>query len=196
MVNRRLKQGLAIFVAVAFVLSIIFFIPHVPNGNLVTYELLVPNSLIVPTSPFYSLAPKTFSNQNVSSLGGFFDTKVSEVVASTNATNLLQLTEYILKNNNIGFNSSNGLITCIYSTNFTKSICDNSTYSWYLFSGIGNSLSLGYGGFNNPSLASISLDSIYQTNLTFVLVYLNPNLNSVNTNSSSGAARSTIPILK
>ncbi len=191
MVNRRIKQGLAIFVAVAFVLSIIFFIPHVPNDNLITYELLVPNNLIAPSSPYYSLAPATFSNQNVSSLGGFSETEVSEVVASTNATNLLQLTEFILKNDNIGFNTSNGFLTCIYSANFTRSICDNSTYSWYLFSGFGDSLSLGYGNSNNPALSSISLNSIEESNFSFVLAYLNPNLNSANTNSSSG-----IPVLK
>ena len=191
MVNRRIKQGLAIFVAVAFVLSIIFFIPHVPNDNPITYELLVPNSLIIPSSSFYSLAPETFSNQNVSSLGGFFKTAVSEVVASTNATNLLQVTEYILKEDGIGFNSSNGFITCIHSDNFTKSLCDNSTYGWYLFSGTSGSLSLGYSGSNDPSLSSISLDSIEENNLTFVLAFLNPNLNSANTNSSS-----SIPVLR
>ena len=189
MIRRLVKQILAIVIAVAFIGSLLYFIPKFPNENILSYSILVPSRFINASSAFYSNTPLIFSNQNFSSIGSVSQA-ISNIISSTNATNLLQLTNFLLGLNKIKSNESNGEITCLYSENFTKSLCDNANYTWLLFYGIGTQLSL-YQNSNNPSLSSISLNSIQDNNVTFVLVYANPNSIGVSSTSSGGG-----PILR
>jgi hypothetical protein len=189
MIRRLVKQILAIIIAVAFIASILYFIPKFPNENILSYSILVPDQFINASSTFYSTAPLTFSNQNFSSIGSVSQ-PISNIISSTNATNLLQLTNFFLSLNKIKSNESNGGVICLYSENFTKSLCDNANYSWLLFYGTGTQLSL-YQNSNSPSLSSITLNSIQNNNVTFVLVYANPNSIGVSSTSSGGG-----PILR
>lgn len=180
MVNRRLKQILAIIVALAFVGSILFFIPKVPNNSEVSYQILIPNSLIN-SSYLDSFSSATFSNLNVSSLGGASGT-VDNVIADTNATNLLSLTNFVLNSSKLNYNESGGNIACVISTKFNQTLCNNDNYKWLLFSGTGSSVSLDSGA----KLSSISLNSV-QNGTNFILIYYN-------TQTSTSSKTNSTPI--
>ncbi|MCL5101691.1 MAG: hypothetical protein M1348_03735 [Candidatus Parvarchaeota archaeon] len=188
MVNRRLKQIVAIMIAVAFVGSIIFFIPQVPNSTPLSYEILTPNNLINSTSVFYSLSPARFSNINVSDLGGIAQTPVSSITASTNATNLLELTNFILSSANLSYVESGGRLICVTSKQFLRDLCNNATASWELFTITGTNSALPYTGYGsispgNVSLSQIKLNSISSTT-NFILIYYSGQTGSTNNSGS------------
>ncbi len=171
--KRIVKQIVAILIAVGFVGSIVFFIPHVPNSTPVAYNILIPNNLLRPNSTFYSLAPVTLGNVNVSSIGGIGESTVSAVLTNTNSTNLLQLTEFLLSQDGFSYVQGNGRLVCVSSPQLVTEVCDNGTYDWTLFSGSG-SASLGlYDNSLNASLSAITINSL-STNTSFFLVYYNP----------------------
>jgi hypothetical protein len=185
MVNRRIKQIVAIAIALGFAASIIFFIPRVPNATPFTYEILAPTALINHTSPLVGQVPLNFNGENVSSLGGVSYTPIDNIISSTNASNLMQFTGVLLNQSNITYTETNGALDCLNSKQFLSPMCSNSTYSWFLFYSDGQGFSL-YNGNGFPSLSSISLKSVVGSNITMLLVYMNPGV-GVTTSNSSGA---------
>ncbi|MCL5009631.1 MAG: hypothetical protein M1433_01465 [Candidatus Parvarchaeota archaeon] len=187
MVKRLIKQIVAIFIAIAFVASIMFFIPKVPNSTPFTYEILVPNNMINSSSPLLNRVPLTFSGQNMSAIGGVYYTPISDIISSTNATNLMQFTNAIVSQNNITYNESSGQLECLYSTQFLAPLCSNATYEWLVFYSSGDGFSL-YNGNGAPLLSSVNLKQLEGDNITMLLVYTS--LNNGGANASSG-----IPLL-
>ncbi len=184
MVNRRIKQIVAIAIAVGFAASIMLFIPRVPNSTPFTYEILAPTTMINQTSLSLGQVSINFNGENVSSLGGVSYTPIGNIISSTNASNLMQFTGVLLNQSGITYTEAKGTLDCMYSNQFLSPICDNSTYSWFLFYSNGQGFSL-YQGNGVPSLSSISLKSIVGSNITMLLVYMNPGA-GVTTSNSSG----------
>lgn len=188
MVNRKLKQIAALLIAIAFVGSIIFFIPQVPNSTPLSFEILAPNNLIKMNSSFYSFSPVKFSNVNVSILGGpLAQEPISNVLTSTNSTDLLELTNFILSNSNFSYIESNGRLICVKSKQLLVNLCNNATFSWELFSLTGSNSALPYSGIGSISPGNVSLSAIKLSSLlestSFILIYYNGQGN-VNTNNS------------
>ena len=178
MANKRVKQILAVFIAIAFVGSILFFIPKVPNNNQLSFEVLVPNVFIANSSRF-SFSTATFSNLNVSSLGGLSGT-VDNVIANTNSTTLLSLTNAVLNSSKFLYNESGGNLECVISPKFKQKLCNNQNYTWLLFSGVGSIVSIDAG----VKLSSISLSSV-QNGTKFILIYYGNQQSTSNVNNTS-----------
>lgn len=183
MVNRRIKQIVALAIAIGFAASIVFFVPHVPNNSPFTYEILIPNNLINSSSSLYSHIPSVFYYQNVSVIQGASAAPISNIIAATNATDLMQFTSFILNQSNITYSQSSGALECMFSDQFLQPVCSNSTYEWLLFYSSGAGLTL-YKNQGTPSLSSINLKSIEGNNITMVLAYIDINGGSASTNSS------------
>ncbi|MCL4398198.1 MAG: hypothetical protein M1322_02570 [Candidatus Parvarchaeota archaeon] len=178
MVNVRLKQAAALFIAIAFVSSIFFFFPHVSSTSPITYYIAVPTP---------ALRPNSTLNGNVIDLQpGYSETIISSVVSvpvsnliASNISNMLNLTESILSQGNITYNVSNGNIQCIFSDQFVYPLCAN------LFNGSWNLFYVGSNGKLSPIQEPIShtnLNSI-TSNSTYLLAFFEV-LNSSNNSNS------------
>ena len=176
MVNRRIKQIISIVIAIAFVGSIFFFIPTTGNSTPLTYYILVPRVLVNSSSPLYSSQQVTLSNVNYSVISSFLSQPVSDLITFSNSSNMLGLTEAMLKSQNMSFNLSGGSINCVVSNDFIKPLCFNINNRgptqptfWVLLS-----LSRGRALPVYSSLNSINLKSIYGDNVTYLLEYFIP----------------------
>lgn len=156
MVNTRLKQALALFIAIAFVSSIFFFFPHVSSTSPILYYIVVPSAALNSTaSSLGSISIQSgVSNSVIASSGSV---PISNLLAS-NISNMLSFTESILTQYNMSYNVSNGNIQCVSSSEFVSPLCANpsANTAWALFS-------LGSNNALNPeqvSLSSINLNSV------------------------------------
>jgi hypothetical protein len=179
MVNIRLKQAAALFIAVVFVLSIftfVLFFPHVSSSAPVSYYIVVPTSLLTPNSTYLGNSITIQQGVPDSIISFSSGTPVSTLVAD-NISNMLQLTESMLQSENISYNVSNGDIQCISSKQFITSLCANASEgtSWFLIQD----------GSNTPLIPyNIKINSI-DSNVTFILAFF--------TSSNSSNSSSTIP---
>lgn len=180
MVNVRLKQAIALFIAIAFVSSIFFFFPHVSSTSPVTYYILVPSAALrANASSFGTLSVERGVSDDIIAFSG--SVPVSNLIAS-NISNMLSFTESMLKQENISYNLSAGNIQCAFSKEFVEPLCADpyNNTAWTVFS-------VGPHGSLNPvqkSLSSINLNSI-NYNSTFILAFFGFQ-NSSNSNSSTG----------
>lgn len=178
MVNTRLKQALALFIAIAFVSSIFFFFPHVSSTSPVTYYIAVPS--VVLSSNASSLDTVNLGAGPYSIISSSGSVPISNLIAS-NISNMLSFTESMLNQSNISYNVSNGNIQCISSKEFVYPLCANpsNNTAWNIFSVASNgSLILKPIPLSNINLNSISYNS------TFILAFF-----GVTTQNSS----STVP---
>ncbi len=176
MVNTRLKQAVALFIAIAFVSSIFFFFPHVSSTSPITYDIVVPSSaLTANASPLGTL--EKGEDSIIASSGSV---PVSDLLAS-NISDMLEFTQSMLKQYNFSYNTTaSGNIQCVSSKELVSPLCANPALgsSWTIFS-------VGSNGDLNPeqvSLSNINLNSV-NYNTTFVLMFFGQ-VNS--SNSSSG----------
>jgi hypothetical protein len=166
MLKRLLKQVLAILIGLAFVGSLFVFIPHTPNNDILSYEVLVPQSLVQSGSQFSTVGGGNSSSPAYSLVAGFQQVPVSNVIESTNASNLLNLAVTLLQQENISSTTSGGSISCIASKNFTTSLCNNADYSWVLFT----SLNGGNLSEDKATLSSVNINNV-QDQTAFFLIY-------------------------
>jgi len=176
MVNVRLKQALALFIAIAFVSSIFFFFPHVSSTAPVSYYIVVPSNLLSQNSSY--LGNPIQVQQGVSdNIIAFSPAVPVSTLTADNISNMLEFTESMLSQENISYNVSNGDIQCIFSKQFIEPLCANASEgtSWFLIQE----------GSNTPLLpADVKLSSI-NSNSTFILAFFT----SINSSSNS----TTIP---
>ncbi len=183
MVKRIFKQVAAIAIAIAFVASIIFFVPNVGNTTQLSYEIIAPTSFINPNSSFYGNSAGFNLTSNVSMISYVAPVQVSSLTSGSKVSNMLQLTEAVLKSENISINYTNGVIDCMSSSKFASDMCANQNYTWLLFVSVnGGRLSL-YNNEYSPSLSKIDLNSLIANTVQFVLAY-----QSLQSSSSSGGA--------
>ena len=174
MVNRRLKQIVALLIIIGFAGSIFFFLPKTPNNTPVSYYIIVPQPLINKTLQTDYSTLSINSGQVDSVIGQAPGVQVSTLVSIDNITNMLQFTESMLKSVNMSYTVSGGSISCVSSPIFTKDLCANASLSqsWVLFKeGAGGKLIA-----QTVPLSSIALNSIY-SNTTFILAFFS-NVNS------------------
>lgn len=181
MVNRRLKQIVALLIIIGFAGSIFFFLPKTPNNSPITYYILVPQSLVNSSSPLYADTLK-LGSQTYSVVGEALAVPSSTLTSIDNVSNALQLAESLLSSENFSYTTSNGVIDCVSSPNLLKTLCSNAplSESWAL-------LKAGQSGAlipQNVPLDSISLSSVYG-NTTFVLGYFIGNSSSTSQNQST-----------
>ncbi len=186
MVNRRLKQIFAAAVGIVFVVSIMygFASMNVGNPTQLAYEIIIPQSLVKPTSSLYTtglVSNSSSTGQNLTLIGSVAYTPIS----SLNATTIGGLTNDILRANNMSASISGGQLTCIYSSQFTGQICDNTTTNsyWYLYLGLNGATPTLYS--TNPlAPMNVKLSSVIGSTAFFVLQYqLGNNQNKI---SSTG----------
>ncbi len=178
MVNVRLKQAVALFIAIAFVSSIFFFFPHVSSSAPVTYYIIVPSNFLLSNSSYLgnSLSIQKGVTDDIISFSQAVP--VSTLVAD-NLSNMLEFTESMLSSENISYNTSNGNLLCISSPKqFNSSLCANASESksWGLFS-VGSN---GVLSSQQIPLSDIKLSSI-DSNTTYILAFFAPVTNSSNT---------------
>ena len=176
MVNIRLKQALALFIAIAFVSSIFFFFPHVSSTAPITYFIAVPASVLSPNSSYIGNQISVQQGVPDDMIAYSSAVPVSNLIAD-NISNMLQFTESLLNQENISYNISNGNIQCLFSKQFTEQLCANPSNgtSWFLIQE----------GSNTPLLPSdVKLSSI-DSNFTFILVFF--------TSGNSSSNSTTIP---
>ncbi len=181
MVNRRLKQIVALLIIIGFAGSIFFFLPKTPNDSPITYYILVPQSFVNSNSSFYADTLNIGTGQTYSVIGEALAVPSSTLTSVDNISNALQLAESLLSSGNFSYTVSNGAINCISSPNLLKTLCSNASLSesWAL-------LEAGQSGVlstQNVPLNSISLGSIYG-NATFILGYFTGNSSSTSQNKS------------
>ncbi len=176
MVNVRLKQALALFIAIAFVSSIFFFFPHVSSTAPITYAIAVPASVLNPNSSYLGNPISVQSGVSDDLIAYSSAVPVSNLIAD-NISNMLQLTESMLTQENITYNISNGNIQCMFSKQFTGPLCANPSEgtSWFLIQD----------GSNTPLLPSDVKFSSIDSNSTFILVFF--------TSGNSSNNSTTIP---
>ncbi|MCL4396814.1 hypothetical protein M1494_00500 [Candidatus Parvarchaeota archaeon] len=176
MVNVRLKQALALFIAIAFVSSIFFFFPHVSSTAPVSYYIVVPSDVLSPNSSYIGNPIQV--QQGVSdNIIAYSSAVPVSTLSADNISNMLEFTESMLSQENISYNLSNGNIQCLFSKQFTQPLCANASEgtSWFLIQD----------GSNTPLLpSSVKLSSI-NSNSTFILVFF--------TSGNSSSSSTTIP---
>lgn len=173
MVNIRLKQAAALFIAIAFVSSIFFFFPHVSSSAPVSYYIVVPTNLLSPNSTYLGNSITIQQGVPDSIIAFSSDIPVSTLLAD-NISNMLELTENMLQSENISYNVSNGDLACIFSKQFIGPMCANASEgtSWFLIQQ----------GSNTPLIPyNIKVNSI-DSNSTFILAFFT---SSNSSNSSS-----------
>ncbi|MCL5420255.1 MAG: hypothetical protein M1284_00700 [Candidatus Parvarchaeota archaeon] len=183
MVNIRLKQAAALFIAIAFVSSIFFFFPHVSSTSPITYYIVVPSALLRPNSSYLGNSIRiSGSTDDIIALSRAVP--ISNLIAS-NISNMLEFTESMLKQENLSYNTSNGNIQCVFSDQFVYSLCANSSEgtSWALSSVASNGALLS----QSLSPADINLNSI-SSNSTYILAFYGAA-------NSSGNATTVPPII-
>jgi hypothetical protein len=176
MVNTRLKQAVALFIAIAFVSSIFFFFPHVSSTAPVSYYIVVPSSMLSPNSSYAANPIQVQRGVSDDIIAFSSAVPVSNLIAD-NISNMLEFTESMLNQENISYNISNGNIQCLSSKQFTKPLCANASdgTSWFLIRD----------GSNTPLIPSnVKLSSI-NSNSTFTLVFF--------TSGNSSNSSTTIP---
>ncbi len=169
MVKRILKQIAAVFIAVAFISSIFFFMPHNPTNASVNYEILVPQSMISPNSTGVFSTVSLGAGGVYSVVGGTTGAFVQNLLTS-NITTMLNLTKLLLNEQNISYNLSGGNVDCLSSFHFVSSLCTNYTAvneSVWSLESVGSSGAL---TAESLPLSEIKLNSLYQ-NSTFLLIY-------------------------
>ena len=190
MVNRRVKQVISIVIAVAFVASIFFFIPSTGNNTPMTYYIIVPRTLINSDSPLYSGSQITLGNVNYSVIGSFISQPISTLITFSNSSDMLGLTEAMLKSQNVSFNVSGGYINCVSSPQFLRPLCFNinnrgpSQQTFWVLLALSN-------GKTSPvytPLSSVNLRSLYGQNVTYLLEYFVP------ANQSSSSSSTSVPL--
>jgi hypothetical protein len=175
MVNQRLKQAAALFIAIAFVSSIFFFFPHIPNNSSVTYYIVVPASSLKSnyTSSFGTISVQKGVSDSIIALSQ--GVPISNLLTS-NISTMLSFTESVFAQENISYNISGGSIECAFSKEFISPLCADpvNNTAWGMFSE-------GSNGQLSPvqeALSGVSLKSI-SSNSTFILVFFsNSNLSS------------------
>jgi hypothetical protein len=176
MVNLRLKQAAALFIAIAFVSSIFFFFPHVSSTAPVTYYIAVPSNLLIPNSSYIGNTIQIQQGVPYSVIAFSSAVPVSTLITD-HISNMLAFTESLLSNENISYNLSNGNMQCMFSKQFTEPLCANASEgtSWFL---------LQYGS-NTPLIPyNVKINSI-NSNSTFILAFF--------TSSNSSNSSSIIP---
>ena len=182
MVNIRLKQAAALFIAIAFVSSIFFFFPHVSSTSPITYYIVVPSALLRPNSSYLGNSIRiSGSTDDIIALSRAVP--ISNLIAS-NISNMLEFTESMLKQENLSYNTSNGNIQCVFSDQFIHPLCANLyNGSWALSSVASNGALLS----QSLSPADINLNSI-SSNSTYILAFYGAA-------NSSGNATTVPPII-
>ena len=100
MVNLRLKQAAALFIAIAFVSSIFFFFPHVSSTAPVTYYIAVPSNLLIPNSSYIGNTIQIQQGVPYSVIAFSSAVPVSTLITD-HISNMLAFTESLLSNENI-----------------------------------------------------------------------------------------------
>ena len=185
MVNIRLKQAFALFIAIAFVSSIFFFFPHISNTSPISYDIIVPSAELSANAsalPTVSIE-KGVSDSIIASSGSV---PISNILAS-NISNMLFFTESMLSQENMSYNVSNGGIQCVFSKEFKMPLCADAANgtAWALFS-------VSSSGQLTPEqqvLSSLNLNSI-NYNSTFLLAFVGL------TNSSNSSTSTSVPPIK
>ena len=176
MVNVRLKQALALFIAIAFVSSIFFFFPHVSSTAPVSYYIVVPSSVLTSNSSYLG-NPISVQQGVPDNIIAFSSAVPVSTLSADNISTMLEFTESMLTQQNISYNVSNGNIQCLFSKQFVQPLCANASEgtSWFLIQE----------GSNTPLLPSdVKLSSI-NSNSTFILVFF--------TSGNSSNSSTTIP---
>ena len=173
MVNLRLKQAVALFIAIAFVSSIFFFFPHVSSTAPITYYIAVPSSMLSPNSS-YAGNPIQLQQGVPGNIIAYSSAVPVSTLVAENISNMLEFTENMLKIENISYNISNGNIQCLFSKQFAKPLCANPSEgtSWFL-------IQL---GSNTPLLPSNVQVTSINSNSTFILEFFT----SGNSSNNSG----------
>ncbi len=183
MVKRIVKQVAALLIAIAFISSIFFFLPHTGSTAVVSYDVLVPTTELNANASTIFSTVHIGNGQTYSLVAGTSAASV-QVLVSSNITNLLNLTEAVLNQQNITYNVSGGDIFCMSSRYFIGNLCTNYSESeaWGLLSAGSN----GRLSTDSSVLSSINLNDLYD-NTTFLLVYFISN--------TSGTTNSSLPPL-
>ncbi len=160
MVNRRLKQFVAIFVAVAFVASIFLFIPKQLNNNTFSEYILVPTSLVQNQTAFSPY------NSNLSIISFVSPSIIGNLVANSNLTNLAGVTSSMLSAAKLNYTLSNATICIQKGTYFAENLCDNSNYTWVMLENVTGTIQQ----LTSP-LSSVDLNSLSSPSNYFYLIY-------------------------
>ncbi|MGC8516880.1 MAG: hypothetical protein ACP5MT_03240 [Candidatus Acidifodinimicrobium sp.] len=160
MVNRRLKQFVAIFVAVAFVASIFLFIPKQLNNNTFSEYILVPTSLVQNQTAFSPY------NSNLSVIGFVPPSIIGNLVVNSNLTNLAGVTSSMLSAVKLNYTLSNATICIQKGTYFTENLCDNSNYTWVMLENVSGTIQQ----LTSP-LSSVDLNGLSSPSNYFYLIY-------------------------
>ena len=160
MVNRRLKQFVAIFVAVAFVASIFIFIPKQPNNNTFAEYILVPTSLVQNQTAFSPYS------SNLSIISFISPSVIGNLVANANLTDLASVTSSMLSAARLNYTLSNNTLCIQKGTYFAENLCDNLNYTWVMLENSSGS----FGQVTSP-FSSIKLNSLSASFNYFYLIY-------------------------
>ncbi|MCW1301974.1 MAG: hypothetical protein OH316_02470, partial [Candidatus Parvarchaeota archaeon] len=150
----------AIFIVVAFVGSIFFFIPRQSNSNLFSEYILVPSSLVSNQTEFSPY------NSNLTAIGFVSPGPISSLVINGNFTTLASVTSGILSSSRLNYTMSNSTLCIFGGTSFTQNLCDNSNYTWVMLQNVSGSLQV----LSKP-LSSVELDSLSYPSNYFYLIY-------------------------
>lgn len=176
MVNIRLKQALALFVAVSFVSSMFFFFPHFSNVTPITYYIVVPSNLLEPNSSYLG-NPLQIQKGVTYDIISFSQAVPVSTLEADNISNMLDFAGSMLSNENISYNVSNGNLQCLFSRQFVSPLCADLSNgsSWGLFSVASN------GNLVPEQIAPeyIKIGSI-DSNSTFILAFFAPSNASSN----------------